>query len=287
MRAVVLRRPSAAEDRRPRPCLLRARLRPARADRRRGLDVGGQDLVREVERDPRGATEVQPVDPLLEETSEVGELGGEPPDGITREGEQSSAHERFDRSRPRRPVQRGTLPEEVALAEIFDVLLGAAPLQEHPQPAFLHDVHRPGRIAFTDDQPLLLDLDRLERGGESSETLGRHVPKRRVQTEEVLQLSHSCETEELLANRGMAVRQRSEDAAVETERVHGAAGANRSHARRLVEQAHLAEARPGRRTPSVTSPPVPACLTTRAVPDTRTKNASASEPSSTITSPKP
>src|SRR5262249_22901888 len=212
------------------------------ADLLHGLDVGWEDLLREVDRHAGDAHEVPLRCPFLYAAAELRILVEQAPEELGLQHEQAALRERFDACRPRLALQHRPLGEEVALAQVLEILAVSVPLRVDPEPPLLDDVHRAGRIALAHDQLGSCDFDRLERGRDQREPVDGKRLELGMEAEKVLGVSEPRQLLERIPYGRVTARQGEEDSPVEAQRLNGATRAHRCDTRRVAEETHLSEA---------------------------------------------
>ena len=202
----------------------------------------GQDLLGEVERDAREAAVVVLRDPLLEPRTELGLLTQELMEQCNRQPQQAAGIDGLDARRAPLTEEQRPLTEEVALAQVEEIVLPAVLRTVGAQPALLHDVHRAGRLALEHDDLSRLRVDPFEAGEKLAERAGREQSEARVDTQEVPKRALARERLQRLRHLRIGAREPGEDAPAQAQDGYRAARAHGRGPGRFFEQAGLTEA---------------------------------------------
>ena len=82
--------------------------------------------------------------------------------GFRFEREQSAIAECFNRCGTRRAIENGQLAEKIAFAVESEIAFRSVVGRERTRASLFHDVHRPGRFAFFNNETSFGELDRLQ-----------------------------------------------------------------------------------------------------------------------------
>jgi hypothetical protein len=213
-------------------------------DERRLGRVGRQQLG-EIERDLRRPTTLVEPHPLVHARAKLCVLGDQRRERALVQPQQAAVLERLDAGCARHAEIQRQLAEEVAAAQVADVLALLARPLVGAQATLLDDEQGPRRVALANGELAGFELHGRERLEHRHDCCRRQSREGGVHAQEVAQPARSRLQGERLADAGVQTRQRLEDRSVEPQRLHISGGAYRRGARRTIEQAAFTERVPG------------------------------------------
>ena len=232
--------------------------------------LGRQDLLGEVQRNSGHAFVLALGRPLLDPAPELGICGEKMLEQLGRRASRRQGVTASTLALRGSPCRTENSAKKSPLRR-YSRSSRAPSARDRSQPALFDDVHRAGRITLAHDDLGCADLHGLERGCDLRETVHGERVELGIEAEEVLHGAEARQPLEGFFDTRVAPGQCLEHVPVEPQRLDRSAGPHRRHARGIADETHLSEA--------VTSPwggderasvRCSACLTTRAVPDTRT-----------------
>ena len=139
------------------------------------------------------------------------------------------------------PVQDRQFAEVIARAIERAVHLGTLRATEGPGPTRPQDEHRPGRVAFADEDLVLCRRARSKAGHQRVQRRRGQAPEVRELVEESVQRAPATEQFEGLADAGIGFDQSEEVFTAQPQRLDGGTGPDAGVPRTAVEQCSLAE----------------------------------------------